>query len=763
MTAILDTPFASALSDRYLVYALSTITARSLPDVRDGLKPVHRRLLWAMRSLGLEPNFEQRRPRPGEDIPNAPDTLLPTADRRILTVTVNTTAPKKSARVVGDVIGKYHPHGDQSVYDALVRLAQDFALRYPLIEGQGNFGNVDGDGAAAMRYTEARLSAEAGQLLNGLDEDGASFRATYNGEEEEPEVMPGLFPNLLANGASGIAVGMATSVPPHNVGEVLDAAALLLERPDASTDELLALMPGPDFPTGGVLADDPATISAAYETGKGGLRLRARWRDEGGLIVIDEIPFQVPKGKLIEAIAALINDKKLPALADIRDESDAVVRIVLEPRTRAVDRDLLMESLFRLSDLETRVPVNMNVLDGGRSPRVMGLRALLQAWLDHGLDVQVRRARFRLAKIDARLETLDGLLIAFLNLDRVIKLIREADKPKAELMAAFELTGSQADAILDMRLRALNKLEGLAIEREAKRLRGERAGLAKLLASPAAQRARLKADLAEVATRFRDPRRTLLATAAPTRAISAEAFIAREPVSVIVSEKGWARALRGHVELAGADALRFKEGDGPAFAFHAYTTDRIMIAASDGRFYALLADKLPGGRGVGEPLRLMFDLAPEAAIIDVFVLDPGRRYLLAASDGRGFLAQSADLVGETRKGRAVMTPRAQAVLKCVRRVGTTADHIALVGENRRLVVIALAGVPVMSRGQGVQLQRYKDGGLGDVALFRLADGLSWAAGEGRRRTERDLAPWLGGRGQVGRMVPTGFARSGRFG
>jgi len=728
MTAILDTPFASALADRYLVYALSTITARSLPDMRDGLKPVHRRLLWAMRLLRLDP--EQ--------------------------------GYKKCARVVGDVIGKYHPHGDQSVYDALVRLAQSFALRYPLVDGQGNFGNVDGDGAAAMRYTEARLTAAAALLMDGLDEDGADLKPTYNGEEEEPEVMPGLFPNLLVNGAQGIAVGMATSIPPHNAGEVLDAAMLLLDRPEASTADLLTLMPGPDFPTGGVLADDPATILAAYETGKGGLRLRARWREEGALVVIDEIPFQVPKGKLIEAIAALINDKKLPALADIRDESDAVVRIVLEPRARTVDRALMMEQLFRLTDLETRVPVNMNVLDAGRSPRVMGLRDLLQAWLDHGLAVQVRRARFRLGKIEARLETLDGLLIAFLNLDAVIKIVREADRPRAELMAAFALTAVQADAILDMRLRALNKLEGIAIEREAKKLRSEQAGLAKLLATPQAQRARLKANLAHVAERFRDPRRTLLATAAPTRAIAAEAFIAREPVTAIVSEKGWARALKGHVELAGADAARFKEGDGPAHAFHAHTTDRILIAASDGRIYALLADKLPGGRGVGEPLRLIFDLAPEAAIVDVFAVVPSARYLLAATDGRGFIAEAADLIGETRKGRAVLNPKDAATLKLIRRVPQTADHLALVGENRKLVVVALASVPVMARGQGVQLQRYKDGGLSDAVAFRLADGLSWAAGENRRRTERDLTPWLASRGQAGRMVPNGFARSTRF-
>jgi len=727
MTGILDTPFASALSDRYLVYALSTITARSLPDARDGLKPVHRRLLWAMRLLKLDP--EQ--------------------------------GYKKCARVVGDVIGKYHPHGDQSVYDAMVRLAQDFALRYPLVDGQGNFGNVDGDGAAAMRYTEARLTAAAAALMDGLDEDAAPYRPTYNGEEEEPEVMPGLFPNLLANGASGIAVGMATSIPPHNVGEVLDAAALLLACPDAPLDELLAAMPGPDFPTGGVLADDPATIRAAYDSGRGGLRLRARWREEDGFVIVDEIPFQVAKGKLIEAVAALINDRKLPQLADIRDESDTIIRIVLEPRARTVDRALLMESLFKLTDLETRVPINMNVLDGGRSPRVMGLRDLLQAWLDHQLEVLVRRARFRLARIDTRLETLDGLLTAYLNLDAVIRIVREADKPKAELIAAFALTPVQADAILDMRLRALNKLEGIAIEREAKKLRAELKGLAELIASPKRQQSRLAADIAAAAKRFRDPRRTTLAAAPPTRAISAEAFMAREPVTVIVSAKGWARSLKGHGDLAAADPTRFKEGDAPAHAFHAQTTDRIVIAASDGRLYAMLADRLPSGRGFGEPLRLMFDIAPEAAIVDVFSISPVARYLLAATDGRGFITEAADLIAETRKGRVVMTPRAGATLKRIRPIPANADHVAVVGENRKLVVCTLASLPTLARGQGLPLQRYKDGELSDAVAFRLADGLSWASGE-RRRTERDLTPWLASRGQSGRLAPTGFARSNRF-
>jgi topoisomerase-4 subunit A len=725
---IQDTPFDAALSERYLVYALSTITARSLPDARDGLKPVQRRLLWAMRLLRLDP----------------------------------AEGYKKCARVVGDVIGKYHPHGEASVYDAMVRMAQTFALRYPLIDGQGNFGNVDGDGAAAMRYTEARLTPAAAALMDGLDEEAVPFRANYNGEEEEPEVMPGCFPNLLANGASGIAVGMATSIPPHNVGEVLDAAALVLDDPAAAPEALAALLPGPDFPTGGILADDPATIAAAYATGRGSLRLRARWHEEAGSIIVTEIPWQVPKGKLIEQVAALINEKKLPGLADIRDESDAQVRILLEPRSRSVDRALLMEQLFRLTDLETRIGVNLNVLDGGRVPRVMDLRGLIQAFLDHQLAVLVARSRHRLARIEARLELLGGFLVAYLNLDAVLKIVREADRPKEELMAAFELTPAQAQAILDMRLRALNKLERIAIEREADGLKAEQAGLVALLDSPRRQKARLKAMLAEARAAFADPRRTTIA-AAPRVEVTAEAFIAREPVTVIVSAMGWARAMKGHVELGQGEALRFKEGDGPAFAFHAQTTDRLLVAASTGRVYSLLADRLPGGRGHGEPLRLMLDIPAEADIVWVGVADPAARWLLVASDGRGFVARGEDLLAETRKGRVVMTPRAGTRLAVVRRIAEGADHVALVGDNRRLAVIPLAMVPELARGQGVQLQRYKGSTLSDAVAFRLAEGLGWSLG-GRRRTlpAAELEPWLASRGAAGRTVPQGFARSNRF-
>src|SRR3954463_474952 len=574
ISSVIETPFDAALSERYLVYALSTITARSLPDVRDGLKPVHRRLLWAMRLLRLHP--------PG--------------------------AYKKSARVVGDVIGKYHPHGDQSVYDAMVRLAQDFALRYPLVDGQGNFGNIDGDNAAAYRYTEARLTAIAAQLMAGLDEGTVDFRPTYNGEEEEPEVFPGLFPNLLANGASGIAVGMATSIPPHNVAELIDAAIHLIDNPKAEDRALLQWVKGPDFPTGGVLIDDEDTIARAYVSGRGAFRLRAAVsveREKGGgwHLLVSEIPYQVPKSKLIEQIAALIADKKLPILADVRDESDAEIRIVIEPRSRTVDPQMLMESLFRLTDLEVRVPLNMNVLDARHTPRVMGLKEVLSSWLAHQFEVLVRRAQHRIAKIDDRLELLEGYLIAFLNLDRVIEIIRTEDEPKPVMIAEFALTDRQAEAILNMRLRSLRKLEEMQIKGERDGLIKEREELAKLVESNARQRTRLKKDLAALRARYGSDtalgrRRTLIEEAAPARDIPLTAMIDKEPITVIMSERGWIRAMKGHVDLANPETMKFKEGDGPRFIFHAQTTDKILLAATNGRFYTLAADRLPGGRGV---------------------------------------------------------------------------------------------------------------------------------------------------------------------
>jgi len=748
-------PFDEALSQRYLVYALSTITARSLPDLRDGLKPVHRRLLWAMRLLRLEPSGA------------APDVLIANPAR-------NATSYKKCARVVGDVIGKYHPHGDASVYDAMVRLAQDFSLRTPLVDGQGNFGNIDGDNAAAMRYTEARLTQAAADLMAGLDEGTVEFRPTYNGEEEEPEVFPGLFPNLLANGASGIAVGMATSIPPHNVAEIIDAVTLLIDEPEADHARLMEIVRGPDMPTGGVLVDNASVISDVYATGRGSMRVRAKWHkeDEGRgqwLAVITEIPYQVQKGKLIEQIAQLIMDKKLPILADIRDESDEAIRIVLEPRARTVESDVLMDSLFRLTDLETRFPLNMNVLDASHTPRVMALKEVLVQWLAHQIDVLVRRSLHRLDKIAARIELLDGYIIAYLNLDRVIEIIRTEDEPKDVMMAEFGLNDRQVEAILNMRLRSLRRLEEMELRREHAELLKEREELQKLVDSPARQRTRLKRDLADLRKRYAPEtalgrRRTAVEEAAPAREIPLEAMIEREPITVILSQRGWIRAMKGHVDLASAETAKFKEGDGPAFAFHAQTTDKLLLACANGRFYTLGADRLPGGRGFGEPVRLMVDLDGDTDIIALLPVRVGGRMLLAGSDGRGFVAAMQEVLAETRKGKQVVNVRKDARLAVVRPVGVVADSVAVIGDNRKLLIFPLSELPEMTRGQGVQLQRYRDGGLSDAITFRLSDGLSWAMGgeSGRTRTETDLTMWRVARGAAGRMPPTGFPRNNRF-
>ena len=753
--AIKDHPFDEALSQRYLVYALSTITARSLPDLRDGLKPVHRRLLWAMRLLRMEPGGA------------TPDVLVANPAR-------NTTAYKKCARVVGDVIGKYHPHGDASVYDAMVRLAQDFSLRTPLVDGQGNFGNIDGDNAAAMRYTEARLTQAAADLMAGLDEGTVDFRPTYNGEDEEPEVFPGLFPNLLANGASGIAVGMATSIPPHNVSELIDAANLLIDDPDADHAALMQVVRGPDFPTGGVLVDSAAIIAEAYATGRGAFRTRARWHKEDGgrgtwVAVVTEIPYQVQKSRLIEQIAALINDRKLPILADVRDESDTEIRIVIEPRARTVDDQVLMDSLFRLTDLETRFPLNLNVLDATHTPRVLGLKPLLVEWLKHQIDVLVRRAQHRLAKIADRVELLDGYIIAYLNLDRVIEIIRTEDEPKQVMMAEFALTDRQAEAILNMRLRSLRKLEEMELRREHAELLKEKDELEKLVASPARQRTRLKRDLAALHKRYGPEtdmgrRRTLVEEAAPAREIPLEAMIEREPITVILSERGWIRAMSGHRDLSAADTLKFKEGDGPQFAFHAYTTDKLLMATASGRVYTLASDKLPGGRGFGDPVRSLVDMDNEGAIVALLPARAGSELLLASSDGRGFIAATSDLMAETRKGKQVVNLRADAKLAVIRPVPAEADSVAVIGENRKLLVFSLTEMPRMTRGQGVQMQRYRDGGLSDAVAFRLSDGLSWAMGgdTGRTRTESDMLPWKVARGAAGRMPPTGFPRDNKF-
>ncbi|NYF33065.1 DNA topoisomerase IV subunit A [Sphingopyxis sp. JAI108] len=750
----IDTPFDSALSERYLVYALSTITARSLPDLRDGLKPVHRRLLWAMRAMRLDPS----------------------------------QGYKKSARVVGDVIGKFHPHGDTAVYDAMVRLAQDFSLRYPLVDGQGNFGNIDGDNAAAYRYTEARLTRVAVDLMQGLDEGTVDFRPTYNGEDEEPEIMPGLFPNLLANGASGIAVGMATNIPPHNAAEVIGAALLLIEKPNAELSELLDHVKGPDFPTGGIVVDSAETIAHAYETGRGGFRVRARfstgktadgdWEDSGieklsggtWHLVISEIPYGVAKGKLIEQIAQLIADKKLPILEDVRDESAEDLRIVLEPKSRNVDPDVLKDSLFRLTELESRFALNLNVLDATRTPKVMGLKQLLTEWLQHQIIVLVRRAQHRISKIDDRLELVAGYIIAFLNLDRIIEIIRTEDEPKPVMIAEFVLTDRQAEAILNMRLRSLRRLEEMELKREQSDLTAEREELAKLVESPARQKTRLRKDLEKLRDVYGldtllGARRTTIAEAAPTREIPLDAMIEKEPVTVILSKRGWIRAQRGHVAEGQWGEFKFKEGDELLFAAHAQTTDKLLVAASDGRFFTVGADKLPGGRGFGEPLRLMVDIDPEARIVALIPATNEGRLLLASTSGHGFVAQMAEVVAETRKGRNVVNLKPKAALAVVRSIGADDDSVAAVGENRKLVVFPLAEVPVMARGQGVMLQRYRDGGLSDAVSFIFAEGLSWAMGgdTGRTRTETDLVPWRVARGAAGRMPPTGFPRNNRFG
>jgi len=751
--SVVDAPFDDALSQRYLVYALSTITARSLPDVRDGLKPVHRRLLWAMRLLRLDP----------------------------------ASGYKKCARVVGDVIGKYHPHGDQSVYDAMVRLAQTFSLRYPLVDGQGNFGNVDGDNAAAMRYTEARLTAAANELMAGLDEGTVDFRPTYNGEEEEPEVFPGLFPNLLANGASGIAVGMATSIPPHNLAELIDAATRLIDDPEAPDEAVAAIVKGPDFPTGGMIVDSPEIVAAAYRTGRGSFRVRARFagahgddgkwevkpeRLAGGQwqLVIDEIPYQVQKGKLIEQVAALISDKKLPILADVRDESDEKIRIVIEPRSRNIDPQILIDSLFRLTDLEVRVPLNLNVLDAARTPRVMSLKQALKAWVEFQFQVLIKRSEHRIAKIDDRAEILEGYLTAYLNLDRVIEIIRTEDEPKPVLVAEFALSDRQAEAILNMRLRSLRKLEEMQIRGERDALTKERGALERLLASERVRKDRLKKDLASLRSRYSPEselgrRRTLVEEAAPAREIPLEAMIEREPITVILSRRGWIRAMKGHVDSSNAEALRFKEGDSLAFPLlHAHTTDKLLLAASDGRFYTLAADRLPGGRGFGEPVKLMLDIEGEGNVVAMLRAAGAEKLLVASTDGRGFVTSAAAAVAETRKGKQVVNLRPGARLAVVRPIDPEHDYVAAVGENRKMVVFPLRELPEMARGQGVQLQRYRDGGLADATSFRFAEGICWPMGgeSGRTRTESDLNPWRTARGAAGRMAPLGFPKSNRF-
>ncbi len=732
---IRSTPFADALSERYLSYALSTIMARSLPDVRDGLKPVHRRLLHAMRELRLDP---------GQGF-------------------------KKCARIVGDVMGKYHPHGNDAIYDALVRLAQEFAARYPLVDGQGNFGNVDGDNAAAMRYTEARMTAVAELLLEGIDEGAVDFRPTYDGEGAEPVVLPANFPNLLANGAQGIAVGMATSIPPHNVGELCDALLHLIEHPEARIDTLQRFIPGPDFPTGGVLVEPRESITAAYASGRGSFRLRARWEVEklkGGTyqVVVREIPYQVQKARLIERIAELLAERKLALLADVRDESADDIRLVLEPKSRNVEAGVLMETLFRQTELEVRVGLNMNVLDGGLTPRVMSLREVLRAYLDHRHEVLVRRSRHRLGKIEERLEILEGFRVIYLNLDEVIRIIREEDDAKAALMKRFKLSEAQVEAILNMRLRALRRLEEIAIKEEHKKLSLERAELKALLKDGDKRWKRVGEELRALKGRFGPKtalgrRRTEIGSAPVLEEVPLEAYVEREPITVICSEKGWIRSVKGH--LADAAELKYKEGDRGKFVVHAETTDKLLVFATNGRFYTVGCDKLPGGRGFGEPLRLMIELGNDQDLVAMRVFKSEERLLVASHDGRGFVVKAEDAVASTRGGRQVLNlaPGVEAVAAAA----VAGDWVAVLGENRKLLLFPLAEVPEMARGRGVILQRYKQGGLACVKTFEIEAGLACRTGE-RARTfaKAELKEWLGARAQAGRLPPAGFPRAGRF-
>ncbi len=726
-----------ALEERYLAYALSTIMGRALPDARDGLKPVHRRILYGMQILRLDPG----------------------------------TAFKKCAKIVGDVMGSFHPHGDQAIYDALVRLAQDFSSRYPLIDGQGNFGNIDGDGAAAYRYTEARMTDVARLLLDGIDEDAVDFRDNYSGDQQEPAVLPSALPNLLANGAQGIAVGMATSIPPHNLAELCDAALYLVSHPNATTEQLLNFAPGPDFPTGGVLVEPKEQIAEIYRTGRGSLRLRARWtREEGArgawTIVVTEIPYMVQKSRLIEKIAELLNDKKLPLVADIRDESTEDVRIVIEPKSRTVDPAMLMEHLFKLTELETRFPMNMNVLVDGVVPRVVSFKEALQQWLDHRREVLLRRSRHRLAEIVRRLEVLAGMLIVFLNLDEVIRIIREEDEPKEKLQEAFALSELQVNYVLDTRLRSLRRLEEMQIGREHDALVNEKREIEALLGDEGRQWKAITAQIRELKKKYgaetkQGRRRTAFAEAPDLDVDLANAFVEREPVTVVVSQKGWIRALKGQVaDLAN---LQFKGGDALSVSFFAETTSKILVLAGDGRIFTLDAGKLPGGRSQGEPLRLLADIGEGEAIAAVFPYAAGATMLVASSDGRGFIALQDEMIGNTRKGKALLSVDKPAAASII--VPAEGDHVAVIGENRKLLIFPLNQLPEMARGKGVRLQKYRDGGIADAKVFRLADGLSWKDSAGRVFTvsKADLKEWIGARAEAGRLPPRGFPKNNRFG
>jgi topoisomerase-4 subunit A len=726
-----------ALEERYLAYALSTIMHRALPDVRDGLKPVHRRILYAMRELKLDPSGGY----------------------------------KKCAKIVGEVMGNFHPHGDQAIYDALVRLAQDFAVRYPLVDGQGNFGNIDGDNAAAMRYTESRMTDVASLLLDGIDEDTVDFRATYDGTNKEPVVLPANFPNLLANGTSGIAVGMATSIPPHNLEELCDALLHLIKHPNAHVDKLVGMVPGPDFPTGGVIVESRESILESYRTGRGGFRVRARWEREdagrgGYQVVVTEIPYQVQKAKLVERIAELMGEKRLPLLGDVRDESAETVRLVLEPKSRSVDPVLLMESLFKSTELELRFSLNMNVLSAGQVPSVLSLRDVLRHWLDHRQAVLVRRSKFRLQKIEHRLEVLDGYLIAYLNIDEVIRIVRFEDDPKAKLVARFKLTEIQVDAILNLRLKSLSRLEEIEIKAEHDKLSGERRGIKSLLKSEDLQWERIAAEVKDTREKYSKKtelgrRRTSFADAPSIDVDLDQAMIEKEPITVVLSEKGWIRAMKGHMD--DISKLEFKQGDSLLRAVKAHTTDKLLVLATNGKIFTLAGDQLPGGRGHGEPLRLMVDLEENHAFAGLFVHEPGRKLLIAATSGHGFVVPEDEVVAMTRKGKQVLNVSEPDEARCC--VAAEGDMVAIIGENRKMLVFPLAEVNEMVRGKGVRLQRYKDGSLSDIAVFEKKEGLSWLDPAGRTFTlpMSELKDWIGQRAQAGRLAPKGFPRSNKFG
>src|SRR5580693_3064626 len=726
-----------ALEERYLAYALSTITGRALPDARDGLKPVHRRILYGMRSLSLNPG----------------------------------SVPKKSAKIVGEVMGSYHPHGDQAIYDAMVRLAQDFSSRYPLVDGQGNFGNIDGDNPAAMRYTEARLTDVARLLLEGIDEDAVELKPTYDNSGKEPSVLPGGFPNLLANGSQGIAVGMATSIPPHNAAELCEAALHLIDKPEAKSKSLLKWVKGPDFPTGGIVVDSKESITEAYVTGRGSFRVRAKWTQEDGargtwVIVITEIPWLVQKSRLVEKIAELLNEKKLPLVGDVRDESAEDVRLVIEPKSRAVDPELLMESLFRLTELESRIPLNLSVLLKGRIPRVVGRAEGLREWLDQLRDVLIRRSNYRKEQIEHRLEVLGGYLIAYLNIDKVIKIIRNEDEPKPELMKAFKLTEIQADAILNMRLRSLRKLEEFEIRTEDKNLRNELKGIKSLLGSEAEQWAKVGDQVRNVREIFgpKTPlgkRRTQFADA-PEHDLAAieEAFVEREPCTVVISEKGWVRTLKGHVE--DLSNLQFKTDDKLDQAFFAESTSKLLMFATNGKFYSLDVAKLPGGRGHGEPIRMFVDLDQDAAIVSVFVNKGGRKFLIASGEGQGFVVNEDDCVGNTRKGKQVLNVEMPNEARAIATVA--GDQVAVIGTNHKMVVFPIDQVPEMARGRGVRLQKYTSAELSDVTVFDSKTGLTWKDSSAREHsmTLKELSDWRGNRADAGRLAH-GLPKSNKFG